>query len=251
MPIVPAAPAAVSRPGLSAQDAAQRLAEHGANELHRSEPTPRWRLFARQLMSPVIGLLIAAAIAAGVLKEWVDAVAILAIVLLNAVIGYSQESRAEDAVRALRAMTAPRATARRDGQLDKIPAAEIVVGDLLVLEAGDKVAADARLIEAHALRVDEAALTGESEAVEKSTAPVADDAPIAERTDQVFAGTSITAGVGVAEVLKTGMNTEIGRIAGLIRHCRPRMAPSDSCRSATPKVAALATSAGSDAGMRL
>ena len=216
MPIVPAAPAAVSRPGLSAQDAAQRLAEHGANELHRSEPTPRWRLFARQLMSPVIGLLIAAAIAAGVLKEWVDAVAILAIVLLNAVIGYSQESRAEDAVRALRAMTAPRATARRDGQLVKIPAAEIVVGDLLVLEAGDKVAADARLIEAHALRVDEAALTGESEAVEKSTAPVAEDAPIAERTDQVFAGTSITAGVGVAEVLKTGMNTEIGRIAKLL-----------------------------------
>ncbi|MBK9646931.1 MAG: cation-translocating P-type ATPase [Deltaproteobacteria bacterium] len=225
MPIVPAAPAAVSRPGLSAQDAAQRLAEHGANELHRSEPTPRWRLFARQLMSPVIGLLIAAAIAAGVLKEWVDAVAILAIVLLNAVIGYSQESRAEDAVRALRAMTAPRATARRDGQLVKIPAAEIVVGDLLVLEAGDKVAADARLIEAHALRVDEAALTGESEAVEKSTAPVADDAPIAERTDQVFAGTSITAGVGVAEVLKTGMNTEIGRIAKLLGDAEEGLTP--------------------------
>jgi Ca2+-transporting ATPase len=202
--------------GLTSAEAARRLAGVGSNEIRRAEATPPWRIFADQLTSPVVLLMLGAALISGLLREAADAIAIAAIVVLNAIVGFLQEYRAERAVLALRAMTAPRARVVRDGQTTNVAATEVVPGDLLVLEAGDIVAADAALVEAHALRAGEAALTGESAPVDKCTAPAPDDAPLAERHDRVFLGTSISAGTGRAVVTATGMATELGRIASLL-----------------------------------
>src|SRR5690606_38303443 len=150
------------------------------------------------------------------LGEWVNAIAIGAIVILNGLVGYFQEARAEKAVQALRSMTAPRARVIRDGTGRVVPASEIVRGDLLVLEAGDIVAADARLLRASRLSTREAALTGESAAVGKGTTPAREGVPLAERNDHVFMGTAVATGTGVAEVVATGMRTELGRIAHLL-----------------------------------
>jgi Ca2+-transporting ATPase len=132
--------------GLSAAEARRRLAEAGANEIQRAQRTSRWRLLARQLASPLIWLLLGAAVVSGFLGEVADAVAIATIIVLNALVGFFQEGRAENALLALRSLTAPRATVIRDGHRVEIAAATIVPGDRLVLEAGDIVAADARLI---------------------------------------------------------------------------------------------------------
>jgi Ca2+-transporting ATPase len=202
--------------GLSTEEAARRLAEVGANEIQRAQRTSRWRLLGRQLASPLIWLLLGAAVVSGFLGEVADAVAIATIVVLNALVGFFQEGRAENALLALRSLTAPRATVIRDGHRVEITAAAIVPGDLLVLEAGDIVAADARLIEVHLLSTNEAALTGESAPVEKRTTPVPADAPLAERFDCAFMGTSVAAGAARAEVVATGMKTELGGIAHLL-----------------------------------
>ncbi|MBL8111612.1 MAG: cation-translocating P-type ATPase [Acidobacteria bacterium] len=210
-----AGPSEVSQ-GLTAAEAARRLAEHGPNEIAREEATSRWVLLAGQFKSPVIWLLLGGCVVSAALGELADAIAIGAIVILNAVVGFLQEYKAERSVLALRSMTAPRARVARDGRPAVIPSAEVVRGDLLLLEAGDIVAADARLLEAHALAVNEAALTGESATVEKTVSPVDPSAPLAERFDCVFMGTSIANGTGRAEVLATGMGTELGKIAGLL-----------------------------------
>lgn len=201
-------PNAIRPLGLPAAEAARRLAERGPNEIRREARTPPWRILARQFASPMIALLAVAAGVAFALGETVDAVAILVIVAMNGLVGFFQEYRAENAVLALRAMTAPRARVLRDGHAVVVPAREIVVGDVLLLEAGDLVAADARLLEAHALGVNEAALTGESVPVDKDPKPLADDAPLAERKDRVFSGTAVVAGTGLAEVFATGMETD-------------------------------------------
>jgi Ca2+-transporting ATPase len=208
--------AAPTAQGLSSVEAARRLAEVGANELRRTDGTSPWRILARQFGSPIVLLMLAAAVISGALGEAADAIAIAAIVVLNAVVGFLQEYRAERAVLALRSMTAPRARVVRDGQQVTVPATTVVPGDLLVLEAGDIVAADAALTSAHALCANEAPLTGESAAVEKSTAPAAADAMLAERHDCVFQGTSIGAGTGRAVVTATGMATELGKIAAML-----------------------------------
>ncbi|MDP2308520.1 MAG: cation-translocating P-type ATPase [Pseudomonadota bacterium] len=202
--------------GLSGADAATRLAEAGANEIRREARTPRWRILARQFTSPMIALLAVAAGVAFALGQTVDAVAIVVIVAMNGLVGFFQEHRAENAVLALRAMTAPRARVLRDGHAVVVPAREIVVGDVLLLEAGDLVAADARLVEAHALGVNEAPLTGESMPVEKDPTPLPEDAPLADRKDRVFSGTAVVAGTGLAEVFAIGMETQLGHIAHLL-----------------------------------
>jgi len=202
--------------GLSSVEATRRLAEVGPNELRHTEGTSPWRILAGQFASPIVLLMLAAALISGVLREAADAIAIAAIVVLNAVVGFLQEYRAERAVLALRSMTAPRARVVRDGQQTIVPATTVVPGDLLVLEAGDIVAADATLVEARALNANEAPLTGESTPVDKSTDPVADGAILAERHDCVFMGTSIGAGTGRAIVSATGMATELGKIATLL-----------------------------------
>lgn len=205
-----------AKTGLTAPEAQQLLAQVGPNELTREPPPSPWAILAGQFVNPLVLLLAAAAVVTVLLDEYVDAIAIGAIVVLNALVGFVQEYRAERALLALRDMTAPRARVLRDGHAHTIPAAEVVPGDLLLLEAGDVVAADAELVEAHHLRTIEAVLTGESLPVEKSAEPVPADAPLAEQRHRVFAGTSVSGGTAIARVFATGMQTEMGRIADLL-----------------------------------
>jgi Ca2+-transporting ATPase len=217
MPTPPrTASATVAEAGLSTHEAERRLAEFGANEIRRARATPPLMLFVRQFQSPVIWLLLVACAVSILLGELIDAGAIAAIVVINAVIGFLQEHRAERAVLALRALTAPRARVVRDGRSVILPAATVVPGDLLVLEAGDVVAADAILQTVHALSMNEAALTGESTPVDKRTSPSPPHAVLAERHNMVFMGTAVAAGTGTAVVTATGMTTELGRIAHLL-----------------------------------
>jgi Ca2+-transporting ATPase len=202
--------------GLTSAEARDRLALHGPNELARAKGTPPARVFLRQFLSPMVALLVAAAMVSGALGDMVDAIAIGTIVFLNAAVGFFQEYRAERAVLALRRMTAPRARIMRDGHTAEVPARDVVPGDLLLLEAGDVICADADLVQASALTTQEAALTGESVPTEKMAAPVADDTPVADRHDRVYAGTSVTRGTGHAVVYATGMATELGKIAHLL-----------------------------------
>src|SRR5262245_1778179 len=180
--------------GLSSKEAQRRLLEFGPNEIRREKATSPVILLGRQFASAVIWLLLAASVVSLALGEFLDAIAIDVIVIINAVIGFLQEHRAERAVLALRSMTAPRARVLRAGGSLIIPARDIVPGDVLVLEAGDVAGADARLLTAHALGTNEAALTGESTPVDKSTDPTGPDTPLAERHDFVFMGTSIATG---------------------------------------------------------
>ena len=203
--------------GLEEAEAARRLAEHGPNTLPEAAAQSPWKLFLAQFRSLVIWVLIAAGVVSGLLGEAVDATAILAIVLLNAIIGFYQEYSAEKSIAALRKMTAPTAKVRRDGKTRNLPAFQVVRGDLLEFESGDLIPADGRLVEVSDLRCVEAALTGESEAVEKFTEPMpGGDLPLGDRVNMVFMGTSVAAGSGRAVAVGTGLDTEIGRIARLL-----------------------------------
>ena len=203
--------------GLSAAEAAQRLNADGPNELKETKTINPWQLFLGQFKSLIVWILIVAGIIAGLLGEWVDSGAILAIVVLNAVIGFYQEFSAEKAIAALKKMTAPSAKVWRDGQVVSIPAIEVVVGDVLEFEDGDLAAADARLLEAASLRCIESSLTGESEAVQKKTGTLSQaDVPLGDRENMIFSGTIVAAGTGKAVVVATAMQTEVGRIAGLL-----------------------------------
>jgi Ca2+-transporting ATPase len=206
-----------SRKGLSATDAAQRLTAQGANEIQETKPVRRITILLRQFTSLIVWLLIVASIVAWAMGEPIDAIAIIAIVLLNGVIGFYQEHKAEQSIAALRKMTAPIARVRRSGRSLIVPATQLVPGDVLEVEAGDIVAGDARLVEAVALRCVEAALTGESEPVNKLATVIDDeDLPLGDRTNMLFKGTNVAAGQGTALIVATGMKTELGRIAGLI-----------------------------------
>ncbi len=211
--------------GLTTAEAAARLAEHGPNELAREEASSPVLLFLAQLKSPMIILLGIAAIVSGALGEVPEAVAIIAIVVLNAIVGFVQEFRAEKAVLALRNMTAPRARVIRDGHAALIAARDVVPGDVLLLESGDLVGADARLLEAHALSTVESTLTGESVPVEKDLTPSTVQTPLAERSDSVFLGTSVATGSGRAVVLATGQRTELGKIANLLATAEEQQTP--------------------------
>jgi Ca2+-transporting ATPase len=212
--------------GLSGTEAARRLALQGPNSLREGPGLRPVQLLLGQFKSVLIGILVAAGIISGLLGEWIDFTAILIIVVLNAVIGFFQEYRAERSIAALGRMTAPRATVRRDGHPASLPAAEIVVGDILVLEAGDLVAADARLAHSAALRCVESALTGESDAVAKRIDLLQQpDLPLGDRKNMVFLGTTVSAGKAEAIVVATGMQTELGRIAGLMGATAGRQDP--------------------------
>ena len=207
-----------SAAGLSTSEAEQRLASDGPNAIQERKRISALKIFAAQFKSLIIWVLIAAGALSSALGDMVDAVAILAIVVLNATIGFYQEFNAEKSIEALRRLTAPQAKVRRDGKLALIPASGVVAGDIIALEAGDLVAADARLFEAASLRCNESALTGESEAVTKHTAVLEKpDIPLGDRQNLVFMGTSVAAGTGQAVVVATAMKTELGRIAGLIQ----------------------------------
>jgi len=209
-----------ARAGLSAAKAAARLQKVGPNTLTAREGRSWLAAFGSQFAAVLVWLLLVAAGVSAVLGEWVDAGAIAAIIVINAVIGASQEHSAERSIAALRGMTAPKARVVRGGVVAVVPAAEIVPGDILVLEAGDLVAADARLVESASLAAIEKSLTGESEPAEKDARAVAPpppvDTPLAERSCMIYAGTAIATGTARAVVVATGMRTEVGRIATLI-----------------------------------
>ena len=218
--------------GLSEAEVADRRAVHGLNELRATPPEPMWRRLLRQFADPLIYLLLAAIVISVI--AWaveggggvpVDAVVISLIVVANAVIGFIQEKRAERAVAALADLTATRSTVLRGGQLSTVASTELVPGDVLVLAEGDAVGADARLLSATALRVQEASLTGESEAAGKSPGPLTGPAPLAERSNMVFKGTAVSRGVGRAVVTDTGMRTEMGRIATLLDETESEPSP--------------------------
>ena len=202
--------------GLTTETAQRRLGEVGRNEIARDEARSPWKILAGQFQSPLVWLLLGASLISGILRDVIDAIAIGTILVINALVGFFQEHRAERALSALRSMTAPRARVLRDGHATVVAAADVVPGDVLILEAGDIVAADARLFEAHALSTNEALLTGESMPVEKNTEAVLASAPLAERSDTVFMGTALSTGTGRAAVLATGMETQLGRIAHLL-----------------------------------
>jgi Ca2+-transporting ATPase len=204
--------------GVTEEEAQRRLEEYGPNELAEQPPTPLWIKFLKQFNELVIWILIVAAVIAGLAGDFVDTVAILAIVLLNGLIGFFQEARAEQALAALRKMSSPQAKVLRGGQLQSVPASQLVPGDRIELEAGDNIPADARLVEAFSLTVQEAALTGESTTVEKdceSQLPV--DASLGDRRNMIYMGTVAAAGKATAIVVATGMQTELGHIAGLLQ----------------------------------
>ncbi len=212
--------------GLSEEEARGRLSRFGFNELEEVKTTPAWKIFLDQFKSILIVILLIAAAVSYFLGEKLDAVVISVIVFACAVLGFIQEWRADRAVAALRAMATPEATVRREGHEKKIPAREVVPGDILILAAGDKIAADARLLEAVNLRVDEAPLTGESVPVEKKAEEVLpEEVSIGDRRNMVFAATTVTYGRGVAVVVATGKETEFGRIAGMIQAIEEEKTP--------------------------
>ena len=205
------------RGGLTADEARRRLAEHGPNEPPRARPESSWALLARQVKDPMIAVLIAAGTVALALGEVVDAGVVFAVVVANAVIGFAQEQRADRAIRALSAMVPEHATVLRDGDRSDVASTDVVPGDIVVIRRGDRVPADARVLEARELEIDESALTGESLPVAKSPGAVAADAPVADRSSMAHGGTIVTTGDALAAVVATGESTELGRISAMLR----------------------------------
>ncbi len=209
--------------GLTAAEAARRLAEQGRNELRGAPPLPTWRRVLAHFQDPLIYLLLAAIVIA--LAAWtiegrvgwpVDAVVIAVVVLLNGALGFMQEAKARDAVAALARMSEATSAVMRDGVPLRVPSAELVRGDVLLLGEGDAVGADARLLDATTLRVQEASLTGESEAVLKDAATLRAALPLGDRLNMVFKGTAVAQGTARAVVTATAMATEMGAIATLL-----------------------------------
>lgn len=204
--------------GLRSEEAGKRLAKFGRNEIEEKGRRSAVSMFLDQFRDFMILVLIAAAAVSGFVGEAADTVAILVIVLLNAAIGFVQEYRAERAMEALKRMAAPAARVLRDGKVSAVPGAEIVPGDLVLLEAGAIVPADMRLVEAVQLKVEEAALTGESVPVEKHTRALREELlALGDRSNMVFKGTVVTSGRGTGAVVGTGMGTELGRIASMLQ----------------------------------
>ena len=220
------------RQGLSSAEAAARLGRHGPNQLEAAAAVPAWRKLLAQFADPLIYLLVAAVVVS--LVAWLaegaegvpfEAIVIAAIIVLNGVLGYVQEARAEQAVAALQRMAAATAGVVRDGREERIATADLVPGDILLLAEGDAVSADARLLEAASLTLAEASLTGESEAVLKEVAPLAGPAGLGDRVNMVFNGTAVTRGRGRAVVTATGMATEMGNVARLLGQTEAQPTP--------------------------
>ncbi|HEX2991089.1 MAG TPA: HAD-IC family P-type ATPase, partial [Anaerolineales bacterium] len=205
--------------GLTAQEAVQRLAQHGPNELQAARQISPWEILFEQFKNVLIIILLIATALSAFLGEGVDAIAILVIVVFAVVLGFVQEYRAERAIEALKEMAAPTAAVLRNGEEEEIPAREVVPGDVIILRAGDKIPSDARLIESINLQVEEAALTGESLPVEKHTRPILGtngSLAVGDRKNMVYGGTAVTYGRGRALATSTGMKTEFGKIAQML-----------------------------------
>ncbi|MBR3693754.1 MAG: calcium-translocating P-type ATPase, PMCA-type [Erysipelotrichales bacterium] len=212
--------------GLTTEEAQRRLEEQGPNALEQAKKTPMFLRFLLQFKDALTIVLLLAAVISIVIDphEWIDSLIIVIVVVLNAILGIVQESKAEKSLEALNQMSAPKATVIRDGKKTRIDSREIVVGDILLLEAGDSVASDARLIEVHNLKVDESALTGESVPVTKEVKEL-EEVPLGDRVNMVFASCNITYGRGVAVVTTTGMDNEVGKIATLLMSTKNELTP--------------------------
>ena len=203
--------------GLTAEEADTRLRQHGPNELQAAHRISPWQLLFEQFKNVLIIILLIGTALSAILGHEVEAIAIAVIVTFAVLLGFIQEYRAERALEALRQMAAPTATVLRGGEEMEIPARELTPGDVILLRAGDKIPADARLVEAINLQIEESALTGESLPVEKHTAPLTGELPLGDRRNMVYAGTAATYGRGRALVVATGMDTEFGRIAQMLQ----------------------------------
>ena len=212
--------------GLSTVEVQKRYQQFGANQLSEAPREPTWRKLVAQFKDLVIWILIVAAIIAGVMGEWVDTAVILAIVFVNGIIGFLQEEKAGRALAALHKLSSPMAKVIRDGVLHLVPARELVPGDRIELEAGDNIPADARLLSGFGVRVQEAALTGESVPVDKDADCVLNEnSPLGDRRNMVYMGTVTAAGKASAIVVAIGMDTELGHIAGLLQRSAPERTP--------------------------
>jgi len=207
---------ATSTDGLAVDEAGRRLEKYGRNRLAATVKRGPLKRFLAQFDNLLIYVLLAAALLAAVIGHAVDALVILAVVLVNTAIGFVQEGKAEDALEAIRGMIDPEATVRRGGAKTKVPADEVVPGDVVLIESGDRVPADLRLIRAKNLKVDEAALTGESVPVDKHVEAIERGAELGDRTSMAFSGTFVAAGQGVGVVVATATETELGRISGML-----------------------------------
>ncbi|MDJ0513952.1 MAG: cation-transporting P-type ATPase, partial [Methyloceanibacter sp.] len=211
--------------GLTTPEAQKRLERYGPNLLPQAPRRSPIIRFLTHFNNVLIYVLIASAVVTAALQHWVDTGVILAVVIVNAVIGYIQEGRAEQAMTAIRRMLAPRSAVLRDGHRITIDAGDLVPGDIVLVEAGDRVPADLRLIEARGLKADEAILTGESVPVDKGTAEVPENAALGDQTSMLFSGTLVTAGAGRGIVTATGANTQIGQISGILARVEPLTTP--------------------------
>ena len=211
--------------GLSQAEAEQRLKQYGFNEIKEAKKVSPFKIFAGQFRSVVLWILIIATVISAFLKEYIDAVVILVIIILIAVLGFILEYRAEKEIEALKRLASLHASVIRDGQRKEIDSKHIVPGDMIVLETGDKVPADARLIEVFNFQTQEAELTGESQPVKKITGVLPEKTPIADMKNMVFSGTIVVSGRAKAAVALTGMKSEIGKIAAMIEEVKPEPTP--------------------------
>ena len=202
--------------GLSSEEARRRHQEYGPNQVSARAGMPEWKRFLLQFNQPLVYILLIASGITGFLQEWVDAGVIFGVVFINAIIGWLQESKAEKAIEALSRMTVTEVTVRRDGRRQRVPSAELVPGDVVLLQSGDRVPADLRLFQVHRLQVDESALTGESLPVNKHPDPLEHDVVLADRKNLAYAGTLVSSGQAEGLVWAIGDRTETGRIAWLI-----------------------------------
>ncbi|MGM0404112.1 MAG: cation-translocating P-type ATPase, partial [Thermodesulfobacteriota bacterium] len=202
--------------GLTMAEASRRLEKYGPNKLPEKKTAGPLKRFFRQFQNVLIYVLLAAAVFTGILGEWIDTSVIVAVVIINAIIGYIQEGKAEKAMAAIRGMLSPKATVLRDGSQRELPAEDLVPGDIVIIDAGDRAPADIRVLHSRNAQADEAMLTGESEPVDKRIDPVEADAPIGDRTNMAFSGTILTSGQLRGVVIATAEHAQIGRISEMV-----------------------------------
>ncbi|MEK6839980.1 MAG: HAD-IC family P-type ATPase, partial [Nanoarchaeota archaeon] len=216
---------ATSEQGLASHEAEIRLKEYGENVITEDHKIHPWAIFLRQFNNVVIYILIIAAVISFLIRENLDAYVILAILIFNAVLGFFQEYKAERAIALLRSLTALKSRVMRDGKIMFVSSSQLVPGDIVLFEAGDKISADMRVLEANNLQTDEATLTGESMPVNKVVAALPGIVDLAERKNILFSGTSVVRGTGRAVVVATRMKTELGKIAQMVQAVREEATP--------------------------
>jgi Ca2+-transporting ATPase len=214
-----------SENGLSASEAKARRKQYGPNRLREIKPTSAGLILARQFHSLIVLLLAVAAAVSFLFGDWVEGIAIAAVIVINALIGFFTELKATRSMESLQRLGQVQAKVRRDGSAQAVPAAELVPGDIVLLEGGDVATADLRLLEASNLQADESALTGESVPVTKEARTLDGDVPLAERHNMLFKGTAVTRGAAEGAVVATGMQTELGHISSLVEEAQEETTP--------------------------